>query len=47
MFVYLRGHRVACGILVSQPGIEPRPLAVEVRSPNHWTARESPRCLYF
>ena len=29
------------GILVPQPGIEPVPPAVEVRSPNHWTARES------
>ena len=30
------------GILVPQPGIEPRPSAVRVRSPNHWTAREYP-----
>ena len=29
---------VACGILVPQPGVEPMPLAVEARSPNHWTA---------
>ena len=33
---------LACGILVPQPGIEPRPPAVEVWSPNHWTAREVP-----
>ena len=32
----------AYGILVPQPGIEPVPPAVEVRSPNHWTAREFP-----
>ena len=28
------------GILVPQPGIEPAPPAVEVWSPNNWTARE-------
>ena len=33
---------VACEILVSQPGIEPMPPAVEVRSLNHWTTREVP-----
>ena len=27
---------------VPQPGIESTPLAVEVRSLNHWTAREAP-----
>ena len=32
----------ACGILVPQPGIEPRLLALEAQSPNHWTAREVP-----
>ena len=32
----------ACGILVPQPGIEPRPSAVKARSPNRWTAREFP-----
>ena len=31
---------VACGILASRPGIEPVSPAVEVRSLNHWTARE-------
>ena len=35
----------ACGILVPQPGIEPMPPAVEVQSPNHWTAREFPAVL--
>ena len=35
-------HPVARGILVPRPGIEPRPLAVKVRNPNHWTAREFP-----
>ena len=33
-------HCAACGILVPRPGIEPVPRAVEVGSPNHWTARE-------
>ena len=36
---FLTYHR-ACGILASQPRIEPTPPAVEVRSLNHWTARE-------
>ena len=31
-----------CEILVPQPGIKPRPMAVKVSSPNHWTAREIP-----
>ena len=34
------GRAVACGILVLRPGIEPAPPALEVQSPNHWTARE-------
>ena len=33
---------MACGILVPQPGIEPRPSAVRARSPNHWITREFP-----
>ena len=33
-------HHMVCSILVSQPGIEPVLPAVEVESPNHWTARE-------
>ena len=28
-------HHTACGILTSQPGIEPGPLAVKAQSPNH------------
>ena len=32
----------ACGVLVSRPGIESVPPAMEARSPNHWTAREFP-----
>ena len=34
---------VACGILVLWPGIKPRLSAVEIQSPNHWTAREFPQ----
>ena len=41
-FVFFWPLRAACGILVPQPGIEPGPLAVKVRSPNHWTTREFP-----
>ena len=32
---------MACGILVSQPGIKHVSPAVEVQSPNHWTAKKS------
>ena len=39
-FFFFWPHCVPCGILVSQPGIEPTPSAVKARSPNHWTARE-------
>ena len=35
-------HHTACGILVPQPGIEPRPFGMKAQSPNHWTAREFP-----
>ena len=33
-------HHAACGILFPWPGVEPVPLALEVQSLNHWTARE-------
>ena len=36
----------ACGILVPQPGIEPRLSAVKALNPNHWTTREFSR-FYF
>ena len=36
---------VACRILVPQPKIEPMFHAVQVLSPNNWTAREVPRPL--
>ena len=39
---FVGAHCTACGILAPQPGIEPGPLAVRARSPNHWTTREFP-----
>ena len=36
-------HTAARWILVSKPGIEPMPLAVEAQSSNHWIAREFPK----
>ena len=42
-FVLLFRPRCAvCGILFSQPGIDPTPLALEVCSLNHWTTRAVP-----
>ena len=40
IFLFFFFGLAACGILVPPPGIEPGPLAVEVLSPNHWTAKE-------
>ena len=45
-------YPVACWILVAQPGIEPwTPSsglpAVEAWSPNHWTDREFPCCVFW
>ena len=42
MFFSTWSRRVACRILVPQPGIEPVPPVVEVQSLNHWTAKEVP-----
>ena len=39
-FFYSWPPHTACGILVSQPGTEPMPPAVEAQSLNHWIARE-------
>ena len=36
-------HCVPCGILFSQPGVEPAPSALELLSLNHWTTREVPQ----
>ena len=42
LLIYIFFGHVACGILVPLPGIEPRPAALEIQSPNHWAAREVP-----
>ena len=38
---------VAYGILVPQPGIKPKPMAVKVLSPNHQTTRGIPQRVFF
>lgn len=38
---------VACGLLVPQPGIEPRPPTVTALSSYHWATREVPLSLYY
>ena len=38
---------VACGILVPLSGIELEPSAVKAQSPDHWTAKKSPRNTVF
>ena len=43
MFFFFWSCSTACRILVPQPGIEPRPLAVKAQGPNHWAARDFPR----
>ena len=40
IFFYFLLHHKACGILVPQPGIEPKTLEEEVWSPNQWITRE-------
>lgn len=35
-YLFIWSRRTACGILIPGPGMEPRPLAVRVQSPNHW-----------
>ena len=46
-FFFFWPRCTACRILVPRPGIEPTPPAVEVRSLNHWTAREFPPLLHY
>ena len=40
-YLFIQPHHVVPRILVLQPGIEPRHMAVKVPSPNPWTTRES------
>ena len=35
---------MTCRIFIPQPGIEFGPTTVKAWSPNHWTAKEFPRC---
>ena len=42
VFLIVWPCRMACGILVPRPGIEPMPPALEAWSLNHWTTREVP-----
>ena len=42
VFFFFWPHRVAWGLLVPRPGIEPAPPAVEAQRLNRWTAREVP-----
>ena len=44
-FFFFWSHHMACGLLVPRPGIESRPPAVGLWSPNHWTAWEFPPIL--
>ena len=41
-FALFFDHSVACGTLVSQPGIEPEPSGVKASSLNCWTAKDVP-----
>ena len=43
IYLFIWPHRASRGILVPRPGIEPTPLALEVRRLNHWTVREVPK----
>ena len=41
-YLFFWSHCLACGILVSQPGIKPRPPSLEVQHLNHETTRAVP-----
>ena len=40
IILFYQPCHIACGVLVLQPGTEPMLPAVEMWSPNHWTARK-------
>ena len=42
VFFFFLLSQEACEILVSQPGIEHTPPALEAQSPNHWSTKEVP-----
>ena len=41
-FFFFWPRHTPYGILVSQPGVEPRPLALDAQSLDHWASREVP-----
>ena len=43
LFLSGKFFHAAYRLSVSRPGIEPRPLAVNVQGPNHWSTRELPQ----
>ena len=45
-FFYFWLHSMACGILVSQSGIEPTTTVLESQSLNYWTTREGPVSMF-
>ena len=42
LFIYFLPCCAACGILISQPGIEPAVPTLKVQSLNYWTTGEIP-----
>ena len=46
LFFFFKPCHIAFGILVPQPGIKPKPSAVKVQNPNHWTTREFPQTIF-
>ena len=40
LFFFFSSLHETCGVLVPRSGTEPRPLAMKVLSPNHWTTRK-------
>ena len=42
LFFFFLAAPCVYGILVPQPGIEPRPSAMKAQSPNHWTTGDLP-----
>ena len=47
LFLIFLAMQLGFGILVSQPGIEPKSLAAKAWSPNRWTATEFPKLRRF
>ena len=43
MLLFFSPGHAACGILVSSPGVEQAPPALEIWRLNHWTSREIPK----